>query len=70
MLLPVAVILSETNLVVITMILRIASLCARVPPLTVERFPPVLIPIYLVAVTMLFLVLFGRIGERGQDAEG
>ena len=69
-LLPVAVILSETNLVVITMILRIASLCARVPPLTVERFPPVLIPIYLVAVTMLFLVLFGRIGERGQDAEG
>jgi competence protein ComEC len=69
-LLPLAAIIAESNLAVITMILRIAALCARVPPITVNRFPPALIPIYFVVVTVLLLLLFRRIAEEEHEAPG
>ncbi|UCB46598.1 MAG: ComEC/Rec2 family competence protein [Spirochaetota bacterium] len=67
--LPLAVVISEVTLAVITLILRIATLCARVPPLTAVRFPPILIPLYFIAVTVLFLILFQRLEKREKDYE-
>jgi competence protein ComEC len=62
--LPLAVVIYEVTLPVITLILRIAAVCARVKPLTAAQFPPVLIPLYFVAVTGLFLFLFRRFENR------
>jgi competence protein ComEC len=68
--LPLAVIISESNLFVITLILRTAALFSKAPPLTVERFPPVLIPLYFVGVTVLLLFLFKLLKEEEQEAPG
>ncbi len=66
---PFAVLVAESNLAVITLILKTASLCAAVPPLAVGGFPPALIPFYWIAITILLYLLFRRHERREeQDA--
>jgi competence protein ComEC len=67
--LPLAVVISEVTLAVITLILRIAAVCARVPPVTAARFSPVVIPFYFVGVTGLFIFLFQKLEKRDQRLE-
>ncbi len=59
--LPLAVVIVEVNLIVITAILRIARLFARVPLITISYFPGQLIPIYFIVVTLFFYILFQRL---------
>jgi hypothetical protein len=66
---PLAVLVAESNLVVITIILKTASLCAAVPPLAVDGFPQAVIPFYWIILTLLFYLLFRRHERREeQDA--
>jgi ComEC/Rec2-related protein len=66
---PLAVLVAESNLVVITIILKTASLCAAVPPLAVDGFPQEVIPFYWIILTLLFYLLFRRHERREeQDA--
>ncbi|MBN2322982.1 MAG: ComEC/Rec2 family competence protein [Spirochaetes bacterium] len=69
---PLAVLAAESNLVVVTLILRIASFFAAAPPIAVDGFPRAVIPIYWVAITLLFYLLFWRREtiERGDAAAG
>jgi competence protein ComEC len=62
--LPLAIVISEVTLAVITLILRIAAVCARVQPLTVAWFPSILIPLYFIGVTGLFAFLFQWLENR------
>ena len=58
--LPLAVILAETNLFVITTILRLNMVFSRVPPISVRSFPQYLIIIYFALVTAVILLLTGK----------
>ena len=64
---PLAVLVAESNLVVITLILRIASLCAAVPPLAVDGFPPAVIPFYWTGLTLLLFLLFRRYEKKQEQ---
>ncbi len=55
--LPLAVIIAETNLFVISTILRLNMVFSRVPPLSVRGFPPYLIILYFILVTAVILFL-------------
>ena len=59
--LPLAVIIAEVNIVVITMILRLTRFFSRVPPLMFDRFPMYLIPVYFLVITAGFWLLFQRL---------
>jgi ComEC/Rec2-related protein len=59
--LPLAVITAEVNTVVITSIARLADLFSRIPPLRIASFPPWLIPVYLLSVTVLLSLLIQRL---------
>jgi competence protein ComEC len=50
--LPVAVIIAEVNIVVIATIARLATIFAYVPPLRIERFAMLVVPVYLLCVTL------------------
>ncbi|MFW6137751.1 MAG: ComEC/Rec2 family competence protein [Spirochaetota bacterium] len=60
--LPLAKIFAEVNLVVISALIRLAEFFSRVPVLEMQNFPRFLIPIYVVAVTWLFWLLFKKQG--------
>ena len=62
---PLAVLVAESNLLVITLILKAASFFAAVEPLAVDRFPPAVIPFYWVAITILLNLLFRRHEQKG-----
>jgi ComEC/Rec2-related protein len=57
MALPLAVVLAETNTLVIVLIMRLAAFIANAPPLAVS-FPRGLIPVYLAGMTVLVLWLW------------
>lgn len=59
--LPLAVIIAEVNIVVITMILRLTRFFSRVPPLMFDGFPLYLIPVYFLVITAGFWLLFQRL---------
>ena len=58
--LPLAVIIAETNLFVITTILKLNMVFSRVPPISVSSFPQYLIIIYFVLVTAVVYVITGK----------
>jgi competence protein ComEC len=55
--LPLAVIIAETNLFVITTILRLNMVFSRVPPISVSSFPPYLIILYFALITAAIVLL-------------
>jgi len=55
--LPLAVIIAETNLFVISTILRLNMVFSRVPTISVRGFPPYLIILYFALVTAVILLL-------------
>jgi hypothetical protein len=66
--LPLAVIIAETNLFVITAILRLNMLFAKAPPLSVRSFSPYLIPLYFIFITAFVFILTGK-HRRLEDKE-
>jgi ComEC/Rec2-related protein len=56
--LPIAVIVSEVNIVVVATILRTAGFFARMPPFTISGMPPFIVPLYLAGVTAVVHYVF------------
>jgi competence protein ComEC len=69
--LPLAVTVAETNLFVITTILRLNMFFSRVPPLLASGFPQYFIPVYFVFVTAAVFILVEKHRiTAGMDAAG
>ncbi len=58
--LPASLLLAEVNTVVISTMFRLARLFAGVPPMSIPRFPAAVIPLYLLAVSVLLLPIVVR----------
>jgi ComEC/Rec2-related protein len=67
--LPLAIIFAEVNIVVVSTILRLADLFARVPPITVGWCPQFFIPIYFLLITVGVCFVFKRNGGLGAQRE-
>jgi len=67
--LPLAVIISEVNIVTITVIMRIAGFFSNVPMLEVNSFSPYLIPLYFIFITVTIYFIFEKFETDKENAE-